>query len=94
MCLFPKLIINPKYKVTQKNGGVIPPLSDERIKYVPIGCNKCIECKKKRKREWQVRLLEEIKNDNKGTFVTLTFSNEEYTKIFEKVKEVVSLGKP
>lgn len=90
MCLYPKLIINPKYKVNKKNGGVIPPLNDDRVKYVPIGCKKCIECKKKKKREWQVRLLEEIKKDNKGTFVTLTFSNEEYTKIFEKFKKVVT----
>ena len=49
MCLYPKLIINPKYKVNKKNGGNIPPMIDERVKYVPIGCQKCIECKKRTK---------------------------------------------
>ena len=84
MCLYPKLIKNPKYKVNKKNGGNIPPMIDPRVSYVPIGCQKCIECKKKRKREWLTRLLEEVKNDNIGTFVTLTLSNESYKYIAEK----------
>ena len=70
MCLFPRLINNPKYKGTKKNGGEIPKSSDERVKLVPIGCKKCIECKRQRKREWQIRLLEEIKHDSEGTFVS------------------------
>lgn len=87
MCLYPKLIVNPKYKENKKNGGVIPPLSDERIKYVPIACNKCEECYRKKSREWQIRLLNEIKyNKDKATFVTLTFSNEKYAEIAEKYK--------
>ena len=47
MCLYPKLIDNPKYKSTKKNGGEIPPILDERVRKVPIGCKKCIECKRK-----------------------------------------------
>ena len=43
---------------------------------MPIGCGKCIECMKQKKRNWQVRLLEEIKHDKSGKFVTLTFSEE------------------
>lgn len=84
MCLYPKLIKNPKYKVNKKNGGNIPPMIDPRVAYVPIGCQKCIECKKKLKREWLTRLLEEVKHDNIGTFVTLTLSNESYKYIAEK----------
>lgn len=76
MCLYPKLIKNKRYTVTKKNGGVIPPVFDERTLYVPIGCGKCIECMKQKKRNWQVRLLEEIKHDRTGKFVTLTFSEE------------------
>lgn len=76
MCLYPKLIKNKRYTVTKKNGGIIPPIFDERTLYVPIGCGKCIECMKQKKRNWQVRLLEEIKHDKTGKFVTLTFSEE------------------
>ena len=48
MCLYPKLIINPKYKKNAKNQGTIPYLKDERMLYIPIGCNKCKECFKKK----------------------------------------------
>ena len=70
------MIKNRRYTVTKKNGGIIPPVFDERTLYVPIGCGKCIECMKQKKRNWQVRLLEEIKHDKTGKFVTLTFSEE------------------
>ena len=50
MCLYPKLISNPKYKANKKNGGNIPPIFDKRVLSIPVGCGKCIECKK-RKRE-------------------------------------------
>lgn len=71
----------------KKNGGIIPPLPlrdgkpDERVMYVPVGCGKCMECKKKKSREWQVRLLEEVKHDKKGVFVTLTFNTESLRKL-------------
>lgn len=74
MCLYPKIVFNPKYKANKKNGGKIPPLTDDRVKHVPIGCGKCIECAKKKAREWQVRLTEEIKTDKTGRFMTMTFS--------------------
>ena len=59
MCLYPRLIKNPKYKKNKKNGGVIPAFLDERVLAVPIGCGECIECRKQKRRNWQVRLLEE-----------------------------------
>ena len=34
MCLYPKLIKNPKYKANKKNGGNIPAVFDERVKLV------------------------------------------------------------
>lgn len=91
MCLYPKLIKNKKYTKTKKNGGVIPPVTDERTLYVPIGCGKCIECMKQKKRNWQVRLLEEIKTDRTGKFVTLTF-NEESLQELEKDIEIKNLN--
>ncbi|AXH75320.1 MAG: replication initiator protein [Microviridae sp.] len=81
MCLYPKLIKNPKYKATKKNGGIIPAVLDNRVKYVPIGCQRCMECRKKKAREWQLRLSEDIKKQTNGKFITLTFSNEDYKKI-------------
>lgn len=76
MCLYPKLILNKKYTSTKKNGGNIPQMKDERTKYVPVGCGRCIECLGKKKREWQIRMYEEIKKNNKCVFITLSFSNE------------------
>lgn len=74
MCLYPKLIKNRKYSETKKNKGIIPEIKDERTTYVAIGCGKCIECMKQKKRAWQTRLHEEIKKRNNGKFITLTFS--------------------
>ena len=65
MCLYPKLIINPKYKPNKKNGGQVPAIFDKRVIYVPIGCGKCMECRKQLARNWQVRLNEEIRENKK-----------------------------
>lgn len=96
MCLYPKLVKNRKYTSNKKNGGIIPPLpliefngkmiNDERVTLVPVGCGKCMECMKKKSREWQVRLLEEIRHNNTGHFITFTFSNEEYRKLAKGIK--------
>lgn len=86
MCLYPKLIKNPKYKPNKKNGGQVPPVSDSRTLYIPVGCQKCMECKKQKARQWQVRLSEEIKTDTSGKFVVLTFSDES----IQKLKEISS----
>lgn len=42
---------------------------------------------KKKSREWQVRLLEEIKENKKGYFVTLTLSNESIKKLDDIIQE-------
>jgi len=81
MCLYPRLIKNRKYTSNKKNKGNIPIVTDERVKLVPIGCQKCIECKKQKAREWQVRLLEDIKTHTNGKFITLTFSNESISEL-------------
>ena len=75
MCLYPKLIKNRKYVANKKNGGVIPAVTDERTLYVPVGCQNCMECRKQKARSWQVRLLEDIKQNRNGKFITLTFSD-------------------
>lgn len=86
MCLYPKLIRNRKYTANKKNGGNIPPIKDLRVSLVPVGCGKCMECRKMKKREWQVRLHEEIKeNKLPAWFVTMTYSEQELQKLDDEI---------
>jgi hypothetical protein len=86
MCLHPKLIKNKRYTNTKKNGGVKPAIFDNRVLAVPIGCGECSECRRKKAREWQVRLSEDIKKHKNGQFVTLTFNNESIGQLMEEPK--------
>lgn len=85
MCVYPRLIKNPKYKATKKNGGLIPHLNDIRISMVAIGCGKCIECTKQKANQWKTRLMEEIKTNTNARFVTLTFSNESIAQLIQDI---------
>lgn len=68
----------------KKNNYQAPILTDGRVQYVPVGCGKCIECKKQKARAWSIRLQEELKIDQNCIFITLTYSNEEYTKLYNE----------
>ena len=83
MRLYPKFIQNKKYLPNKKNGWNAPTAKDDRVTLVPVGCGNCIECRKLKAREWQVRLNEEIRNNKNGVFVTLTF-DEKSLDILEK----------
>lgn len=83
MCLYSKIGFNPKYKPNKKNGGWVPECPDKRVKAVPFGCGKCIECRQQKAREWQVRLHEELKDDDRALFMTMTFSDEAF-EMFKK----------
>ena len=84
MCLFPKLIRNKKYYPTRKNGYSPPPIEDGRTALVPVGCGKCIECLKKKARDWKIRLSEELKCYKYAYFITLTFEPEELKKLCQE----------
>lgn len=86
MCLFPKLIKNPKYRPNKKNKGIVPHMVDNRVGYVPIGCGWCMECMQKKANEWKVRLSEDIKDYDEIKFITLTLSNESYKELSEAVE--------
>lgn len=87
MCIYGGIIKNKKYTATKKNGGVIPAIRDKRQKYSKISCGSCVECRKAKTREWQIRLTEETKSATMpGKFVTLTFSEESLRKYRRKVK--------
>lgn len=87
MCLFPKIIENRKYKPNKKNKGIVPKCKDERTRFVPIPCGNCMECRKQKSRNWQVRLLEDIKVNTNAHFVTLTFNEESLTKLTLEVEK-------
>lgn len=86
MCLYPRLINNRKYTANKKNGGIIPAVLDNRVLVVPVGCGKCMECKKQKSREWAVRLQEDLRENKNGKFVTLTFSNESIKELSKEIK--------
>ena len=86
MCLYPKLIKNRKYVANKKNKGVIPAANDKRVLYVPVGCGKCMECRKQKARQWQVRLQEDIRVNKNAKFVTYTFSEIELQKLDNEIK--------
>ena len=88
MCLYPRLIKNNKYKENKKNKGVIPEVKDKRVLSVPVGCGKCIECRKKKARDWQVRLSEDLRVNKNAKFVTLTFSEHALDKLDREIKGV------
>lgn len=86
MCLYPKLIMNKKYLPNEKNGGNVPVAKDKRVLYVPVGCGRCFECRRQKRREWQVRLTEDIKMNNKCLFVTFSFSEKSLDDLEKKIK--------
>lgn len=88
MCLYPRLIDNPKYKPNKKNGYNPPKCTDDRVKLVPIGCQRCMECRKQKGRGWQARLTEDIKHNTNAKFITLTFSNESIQKLMKQMDKV------
>lgn len=86
MCLYPRFVPNPKYKPNKKNGFNPPVCKDWRVSSVPIGCGKCIECRKQKANEWRVRLLEELKENPNAYFITLTFAPEELDKLCKELQ--------
>ncbi|AXH76214.1 MAG: replication initiator protein [Microviridae sp.] len=86
MCLYPKLIRNRKYIPNKKNGGKPPEIKDPRTEFVAVGCGKCMECRRQKTREWQLRLNSEIEDNKNGQFVTLSFSDEAIYELQEIAK--------
>ncbi|WGL30945.1 replication initiator protein [Dipodfec virus UOA04_Rod_565] len=77
MCLYPKLVQNPRYKPNKKNGGVVPECDDVRKMTIPAECGRCAECRKKKVREWRIRIEWENKtNPDPVYYVTFSFSEE------------------
>lgn len=86
MCLYPRIIKNPKYRANKKNGGNIPYMADSRVGYIPVGCGMCMECMKQKANNWRIRIAEDIKTNTNGKFITLTYSNESYEELAKEIK--------
>lgn len=85
MCLYPKLILNKKYYPTPSNNYNPPEVKDYRTTKIPAACGKCLECRKKKRRDWQVRLdYENRHNPMPGFFVTFTFAPEHWRRMVER----------
>lgn len=90
MCLYSRDTENKKYIPNKKNGGVVPAISDIRKKAVPIGCGRCMVCRKQRARGWQIRLMEDVRQNKNGINVTLTFSNETIIKLKKECEDKIT----
>ena len=80
-----QIYIEQKVHVHKKNQGNVPECKDERLRYVPTKCGKCIECRKEEARNWRIRLAEELKNNPGALFITLTFNEENYQKLAQEL---------
>lgn len=73
MCLYPRIIKNPRYRQESEHCWQY---SDARVLAVAIGCGKCWECRRKKVREWKLRIQWEMdKNPIRGRGMTLTFAD-------------------
>ena len=69
---------------SKKNGYRPPVCPDERLRYINIECGECYECKKKRAREWKIRMSEEMRHSPSAIFFTGTFTDERIKQLCEK----------
>lgn len=86
MCIKKTLILNRKYTINKKNGGNVPVLKDPRQKYVFTPCGQCYICRKKKAREWRMRLTEDVKVNKGAKIVTLTFNTEKLRELASEIK--------
>ena len=59
---------------------------------IMVPCNKCLGCRIARRREWSVRILHELyENNHKGVFITLTYNDKNLPENETLVKEHAQL---
>ena len=71
---------------SKKNGYKPPVCTDERLRYINIECGECYECRKKRAREWKIRMSEEMRHNPTAIFFTGTFTDERIEYLCKKYK--------
>lgn len=93
MCVNLVPTVNPKYRKAIKLGRPLSEYPDDFYLLVP--CGKCIDCRRKRGKEWRTRLQHELMYGNFRTvyFVTLTFSPQWYEKFEIELPTRVGISK-
>lgn len=76
MCLFPKLVPNPRYKPNKRNKGHPPRPRDERLRWITAACGRCEQCRRQKANEWKFRLNIELQKGAPAHFMTMTFNEE------------------
>lgn len=76
MCLYEQEMINPRYTINKKNGGLVPIPKDKRLRYIKTACGWCKECRAKIARDWTIRLNEELKSNKNAQYITFSLSVE------------------
>ena len=84
MCLYTKKILNKRFVPTRKNGYNPPICHDERLRYIDIECGHCYECKRKKARNWRIRMAEQLRETPTAVFFTGTFTDQRTEKISRK----------
>lgn len=84
MCLYTKKILNKRFVPTRKNGYNPPICHDERLRYIDIECGHCYECKRKKARNWRIRMAEQLRETPTAVFFTGTFTDQRIEKISRK----------
>ena len=84
MCLYTKKILNRRFMPSKKNGYRPPICTDERLRYIDIECGECYECRKKRAREWKIRMSEEMRHNPSAIFFMGTFTDERIEQLCKK----------
>lgn len=69
---------------TRKNHFNPPTCTDERLRYVEVPCGQCYECRKKKARDWGIRMQEELKQNREAIFFTGTFTDERINHLCNK----------
>lgn len=84
MCLYTIRIRNKHFLPSKKNNFNPPECTDERLRYVEVPCGKCYECRKKKARDWGIRMQEELKVNKEAIFFTGTFTDERINLLSKK----------
>lgn len=86
MCEFPKEIRNKRYIPNKTNKGFPPIPIDNRLRYIEVPCGQCIQCRKKKARDWMIRLKNEVESDGNARGFTLSYSEEAFIELTKAAK--------
>lgn len=63
--------------------------TDINPRFILVPCGKCINCIQRKRADWSFRLLQELKEATRATFLTLTYNEENLPKNYRLQKRVL-----